>query len=132
MSEGSLVRPGQVLFTYLHLASLPDLTKALMAANITAIAYETVEAHDHSLPMLRPMSEIAGRLAVQVGAHYLGTLQGGRGLLLAGVPGGPPGRVTALGAGVVGPSAVRTAFGLGAQVPVVHLDLDRLVGVDDR
>jgi len=79
LAECALFRPGQVLFTYLHLASLPDLTKVLMAAEITAIAYETVEAKDHSLPMLRPMSEIAGRLAVQVGAHYLGTVQGGRG-----------------------------------------------------
>ncbi|HQY56926.1 MAG: alanine dehydrogenase [Nitrospira sp.] len=131
LSECTLFRPGQVLFTYLHLASLPDLTKALMAANITAIAYETVEAHDHSLPMLRPMSEIAGRLAVQVGAHYLGTLQGGRGLLLAGVPGVPPGRVTVLGAGVVGTSAVRIAVGMGAQVTVVNLDLDRLRVLDD-
>jgi len=131
LSECALFRPGQVLFTYLHLASLPDLTKALVASNITAIAYETVEARDHSLPMLRPMSEIAGRLAVQVGAHYLGLVQGGRGLLLAGVPGVPPGHVVVLGAGVVGTSAVRIAVGMGARVTVVNLDLDRLRFLDD-
>lgn len=131
LAECALFRPGQVLFTYLHLASLPELTKALMAAEITAIAYETVEARDHSLPMLRPMSEIAGRLAVQVGAHYLGTVQGGRGVLLAGVPGVLPGHVVVLGAGVVGTSAVRIAAGLGAQVTVINLDLDRLRVLDD-
>jgi alanine dehydrogenase len=131
LSECVLFRPGQVLFTYLHLASLPDLTKALVAADITAIAYETVEARDHSLPVLRPMSEIAGRLAVQIGAHYLGTVQGGRGLLLAGVPGVPPAHVVVLGAGVVGTSAVRIAVGMGARVTVINLDLDRLRFLDD-
>lgn len=131
LSECALFKPGQVLFTYLHLASLPDLTKALMAAQITAIAYETVEARDHSLPILRPMSEIAGRLAVQVGAHYLGQAQGGRGLLLAGVPGVPPGHVVVLGAGMVGTSAVRIAVGMGARVTVINLDVDRLRVLDD-
>lgn len=131
LSECAFFRSGQVLFTYLHLASLPDLTKALVAADVTAIAYETVEAGDRSLPMLRPMSEIAGRLAVQVGAHYLGTAQGGRGLLLAGVPGVPPGHVVVVGAGVVGTSAVRIAVGLGAQVTVINLDLERLRFLDD-
>ena len=131
LSECALFRPGQVLFTYLHLASLPDLTKALVASRITAIAYETVEARDHSLPILRPMSEIAGRLAVQVGAHYLEQVQGGRGLLLAGVPGVPPGHVVVLGAGVVGTSAVRIAVGMGARITVINLDLDRLRALDD-
>jgi alanine dehydrogenase len=131
LSECALFRPNQVLFTYLHLASLPDLTKALVASQVTAIAYETVEARDHSLPILRPMSEIAGRLAVQVGAHYLGQVQGGRGLLLAGVPGVPPGHVVVLGAGVVGTSAVRIAVGMGARVTVINLDLDRLRALDD-
>ena len=131
LSECALFRPGQVLFTYLHLASLPDLTKALMAAGITAIAYETVEARDRSLPMLRPMSEIAGRLSVQVGAHYLGTVQGGRGVLLAGVPGVLPGHVVVIGAGIVGTSAVRIAVGLGARVTVINLDVDRLRMLDD-
>ncbi|MCC2639791.1 MAG: ald [Nitrospira sp.] len=131
LSECGLFRPGQVLFTYLHLASLPDLTKALLSSNVTAIAYETVEAKDGSLPILRPMSEIAGRLSVQVGAHYLGSAQGGRGLLLAGVPGVPPGRVVVLGAGIVGASAVRIAVGMGARVTVINLDLDRLRFLDD-
>ena len=131
LSECALFRPGQALFTYLHLASLPDLTKALVASRITAIAYETVEARDHSLPILRPMSEIAGRLAVQVGAHYLEQVHGGRGLLLAGVPGVPPGHVVVLGAGVVGTSAVRIAVGMGATVTVINLDLDRLRTLDD-
>ncbi len=131
LSECALFHPGQVLFTYLHLASLPDLTKALVASGITAIAYETVEARDHSLPILRPMSEIAGRLAVQVGAHYLEQVHGGRGLLLAGVPGVPPGHVVVLGAGVVGTSAVRIAVGMGATVTVINLDLDRLRALDD-
>ncbi len=131
LSECAFFRPGQMLFTYLHLASSPDLTKALVAAQVTAIAYETVEAKDHSLPILRPMSEIAGRLSVQVGAHYLGQAQGGRGLLLAGVPGVPPGHVVVLGAGVVGTSAVRIAVGMGARVTVINLDLDRLRALDD-
>ncbi|MBA5875210.1 MAG: alanine dehydrogenase [Nitrospira sp. CR1.2] len=131
LSECALFRPGQVLFTYLHLASLPELTKALMAAEMTAIAYETVEARDRSLPMLRPMSEIAGRLSVQVGAHYLGAVQGGRGVLLAGVPGVEPGHVVVIGAGVVGTSAVRLAVGLGARVTVINLDVDRLRALDD-
>lgn len=131
LSECALFRPGQSLFTYLHLASLPDLTKALVAAQITAIAYETVEAKDHSLPILRPMSEIAGRLAVQIGAHHLEQVGGGRGLLLAGVPGVPPGHVVVLGAGVVGTSAVRIAVGMGARVTVINLDLERLRALDD-
>jgi len=131
LSECNLFRSGQVLFTYLHLASLPELTKALMAANITGIAYETVEAADGSLPMLRPMSEIAGRLSVQVGARYLERAQGGRGVLLAGVPGVEPAKVVVVGAGVSGTSAVRIAVGMGAQVTVLDLNLDRLRALDD-
>lgn len=130
-SECGLLRAGQILFTYLHLASLPELTKSLMASHVTAIAYETVEARDRSLPMLRPMSEIAGRLSVQVGAHYLGMAQGGRGVLLAGVPGVQPGHVVVLGAGVVGTSAVRIAVGVGARVTVINLDIERLRLLDD-
>jgi len=131
LSECSLFRPGQILFTYLHLASLPDLTKSLLETRITAIAYETTVARDGSLPMLRPMSEIAGRMSVQVGAYYLEKLQGGRGVLLAGVPGVEPGKVVVLGAGVVGASATRIAVGLGAQVTVINLDIDRLRYLDD-
>lgn len=131
LSECPLFRPGQVLFTYLHLASLPELTKVLLDTKITAIAYETTVAKDGSLPMLKPMSEIAGRMSVQVGAHYLEKLQGGRGVLLSGVPGVEPGKVVVLGAGVVGAAATRIAVGLGAQVTVINLDVDRLRYLDD-
>jgi len=131
LSECSLFRPGQVLFTYLHLASLPELTKALMAAKITALARETVEAVDGSLPMLKPMSEIAGRLAVQIGAQYLERSYGGRCVLLGGVPGVEPGKVVVLGAGVAGRSAVRIAIGMGAQVTVLDLNVHRLQELDD-
>jgi len=131
LSECPLFRPGQVLFTYLHLAALPDLTKALLEKRITAIAYETIEAKDGTRPMLKPMSEIAGRMSVQIGAHYLEKTQGGRGLLLAGVPGVEPGKVLVLGAGVVGSAATRIAVGMGAQVTVINLDLERLRVLDD-
>ncbi len=131
LSECPFFRPGQVLFTYLHLASLTDLTKALLDRRVVAIAYETTTAKDGSLPMLRPMSEIAGRMSVQVGAQYLEKIHGGRGVLLAGVPGVEPGKVVILGAGVVGTSATRIAVGLGAQVTVVNLDVDRLRFLDD-
>jgi alanine dehydrogenase len=131
LSECHLFRPGRVLFTFLHLASSADLTKALLDARITAIAYETTEGKDGSLPMLRPMSQIAGRLAVQIGARYLERTQGGRGVLLAGVPGVEPGNVVVLGAGVVGESATRIAVGMGANVTVIDLDLERLRRLDD-
>lgn len=131
MSECHLFRPGHHLFTYLHLASLPDLTKALLDRKVLAIAYETTVAADGSLPMLRPMSEIAGRMSVQVGAQYLDKMQGGRGVLLAGVPGVEPGKVVVLGAGVVGSSATRIAVGLGAQVTVINLDIAQLRYLDD-
>ena len=132
LSECPLFHPGQVLFTYLHLASFPELTKALLDTKITAIARETVEAKDGTLPMLKPMSEIAGRMSVQLGARYLEKTQGGRGLLLAGVPGVEPARVVVLGAGVVGSSATRIAVGMGAQVTVVNLDIERLRYLDDQ
>ncbi len=131
LSECHLFRPGQTLFTYLHLASSADLTKALLDAGITAIAYETVEAKDGSLPMLKPMSDIAGRMSVQIGAYYLQKPQGGRGVLLSGVPGVEPARVVVLGAGMVGTGAVRIAVGMGAQVTAVNLDLERLRYLDD-
>ena len=131
LSECRLFRAGQTLFTYLHLASLPDLTKALLDTTITAIAYETIEAKDGTLPMLKPMSEIAGRMSVQIGAHYLEKTHGGRGLLLAGVPGVEPGKVVVLGAGVVGSEATRIAVGMGAQVTVINLDLERLRALDE-
>ncbi len=131
LSECSLFRPGQVLFTYLHLASLSELTKALIEAKVTAIAYETTEGRDGSLPMLKPMSEIAGRMSVQIGARYLERTQGGRGILLAGVPGVEPAHVVVLGAGVVGSAATRIAVGMGARVTVINLDLERLHYLDD-
>jgi alanine dehydrogenase len=131
LSETHLFRSGQVLFTYLHLASLPELTKALLESGITAIAYETIEAKDGTLPMLKPMSEIAGKMSVQVGAHYLEATQGGRGLLLGGVPGAEPAKVVVLGAGSVGRAAIQVAVGMGAQVTVVNLDLEQLRYLDD-
>lgn len=132
LSECYLFRPGQILFTYLHLASLPDVTKALLSSKITAIAYETVESKDGGLPLLKPMSEIAGRMSVQIGAQYLEKIHGGRGVLLGGVPGAAPGKVAVLGAGIVGSSATRIAVGMGAQVTVINLDVERLRYLDDQ
>jgi len=131
LPECPLFRAGQALFTYLHLASLPELTKALLEAKVTAIAYETTEGRDGSLPMLKPMSEIAGRMSVQIGARYLEKTQGGPGILLAGVPGVEPAHVVVLGAGVVGSAATGIAVGMGARVTVINLDLDRLRYLDD-
>jgi alanine dehydrogenase len=125
-SEYPLLRPGLVLFTYLHLAGVPGLADALLERQVTAIAYETVQLLDGTLPLLTPMSEVAGRLAVQVGAHYLEKAQGGRGVLLAGVPGVLPGKVAILGAGVVGANAAAVALGLGAQVTLMNRDANRL------
>ena len=131
LSETRLFRSGQVLFTYLHLASSAELTKALLEAGITAIAYETIQAKDGTLPMLKPMSEIAGRMSVQVGARYLEVTQGGRGLLLGGVPGVEPAKVVILGAGTVGSSATRIAVGMGAHVTVINVDIEQLRRLDD-
>ena len=130
LAEAPLFRPGQVLFTFLHLAALPELTRALLDAKVTAIAYETTERADGSVPMLQPMSEIAGRLAVQVGARYLESAHGGRGILLGGVPGVGPANVVVLGAGVVGSAATRIAVGMGAHVSVVSVDLAQLRQLD--
>jgi alanine dehydrogenase len=125
------LRAGQALFTYLHLAPAPELARALQAADVVAIAYETVQRADGSLPLLAPMSEVAGRLAVQEGAFYLAKAHGGRGILLAGVPGVPPGNVVVLGAGTVGVNAARIALGLGADISILDVNLDRLRAVDD-
>jgi len=125
------MRPGQILFTYLHLAAVPELARALQTADGIAIAYETVQRPDGSLPLLAPMSEVAGRLAVQEGAFYLAKAHGGRGILLAGVPGVPPGNVAVLGGGTVGVNAARIALGLGADVSILDINLDRLRAVDD-
>ncbi len=129
--EPRRLQPGQVIFAYLHLAADHALTRALQKSDAIAIAYETVQREDGRLPLLTPMSEVAGRLAVQEGAFYLGRAHGGRGVLLAGVPGVPRGNVAVLGAGTVGLAAARTAVGLGADVAVLDIDLDRLRHVDD-
>jgi alanine dehydrogenase len=131
LAETRLLRPGQLLFTYLHLASSAELTKALLESGVTAIAYETIEAKDGTLAMLKPMSEIAGRMSVQIGARYLEVIQGGRGLLLGGVPGVEPANVVVLGAGTVGSAATRIAVGMGAQVTVINLEIERLRYLDD-
>ncbi len=125
-SEYPLLRPGMILFTYLHLAAQEALTQALLDRHVTAIGYETVQRDDGSLPLLTPMSEIAGRMAVQIGAHLLERPQGGRGVLLGGVPGVRQGSVVILGGGAVGTNAAQVALGLGARVTVIDLNLDRL------
>jgi alanine dehydrogenase len=124
--EIAAMRPGQVLFDFLHLAAEPALARAMLERGVIAIGYESVQLDDGSLPLLVPMSEVAGRLAVQIGAHYLQADQGGSGVLLGGVPGVPRGRVTVIGAGIVGTAAVRMAVGLGAEVSVLDVDQRRL------
>lgn len=125
-SEYSLLDKTQILFTYLHLAADKPLTEALLKSGITAIAYETVELPDGRLPLLSPMSIIAGRLSVQLGARYLEKQQGGRGVLLGGIPGVKSGKVVILGGGVVGTEAAKMAIGLGAQVQILDINIDRL------
>ena len=129
--EYARLHSGQVIFTYLHLAAEPTLTRALRDSDAIAVGYETVQLADGSLPLLTPMSEVAGRLAVQEGAFYLGKAHGGRGVLLSGVPGVPRGNVAILGAGTVGINAARTAVGLGADVVLVDINLERLRHIDD-
>ena len=124
--EFPFLREGQILFTYLHLAAFPELTKRLVEARVTAIAYETIQLPNGALPLLRPMSEVAGRMAVQVGARFLEKTYGGRGVLLAGVPGVPPADVVIIGAGTVGTSAALMALGMGAQVTLIDKDANRL------
>jgi alanine dehydrogenase len=124
-------RPGLVLFTYLHLAAEPALTRALLAGGVRGIAYETVQRTDGTLPLLRPMSEVAGRMAVQVGATYLEKERGGKGILLGGVPGTRRGHVVILGGGVVGASAARIAIGMGAQVTVLDVNQERMAYLED-
>jgi alanine dehydrogenase len=130
-SEYPRMRPGLVLFTYLHIAADEPLTRALVESGITAVAYETVETDDRRLPLLAPMSEIAGRLASQAGAYFLEKPLGGRGLLLGGVPGVAPGRVVVLGGGIVGYNAAIIAIGLGAQVTVLERSIDRMRHLDE-
>jgi len=125
-SEYPRLREGLVLFTYLHLAADRPLTEALIASGIRAVAYETVETEQHQLPLLAPMSEVAGRLAAQAGAHFLEKPLGGRGLLLGGVPGVAPGKVVVIGGGIVGYNAAVIALGLGGQVTILERSIDRM------
>ncbi|MBD5801470.1 Alanine dehydrogenase [Azoarcus sp. Aa7] len=129
--ECALLRPGQVLFTYLHLAADPQQTRLLLASGTTAIAYETVTSPSGGLPLLAPMSEVAGRMSIQAGASCLEKPHGGSGVLLGGVPGVAPARVVILGGGVVGYNAARMAVGLGADVTVADPSLDRLRRLDE-
>jgi alanine dehydrogenase len=124
-------REGLVLFTYLHLAPLPGLTQKLLDTKVIGIAYETVRDRQGTLPLLTPMSEVAGRMSVQVGATYLEKERGGRGILLGGVPGVPPAQVTILGGGVVGTNAAKIALGFGAKTTIVDVNLNRLRELDD-
>ena len=129
--EYGFFREGLVLFTYLHLAPLPALTDRLLASKVTGIAYETIRDRAGTLPLLTPMSEVAGRMSVQVGATYLEKEKGGRGVLLGGVPGVPPATVCILGGGIVGTNAAKIAQGMGANVTIVDLNLNRLRELDD-
>jgi alanine dehydrogenase len=124
-------REGLILFTYLHLAPLPDLTSKLLESNVVGIAYETVRDRQGTLPLLTPMSEVAGRMSVQVGASYLERERGGRGILLGGVPGVPPAHICILGGGVVGTNAARIALGFGAKTTLIDVNLNRLRELDD-
>jgi len=129
--EYPLIRPGQVIFTYLHLAASEELTRALIASKSVCIAYETIQKPDGSLPLLTPMSEVAGRMAIQEGAKYLEMAQGGQGVLLGGVPGVEPATVVVIGGGVVGTNAAKMACGLGAKVFLLDSNLDRLRYLSD-
>lgn len=134
-AEFGFMRPGLVLYTYLHLAPEKKLTEELVHRKVTAIAYETIQEADGSLPLLRPMSEVAGRMSVQVGAYYLqsswDSMSAGRGILLGGVPGVMPGRVVVIGGGVAGANAAKVAAGLGALVTIIDLDPKRLEYLED-
>jgi alanine dehydrogenase len=130
-AEYAYFRPGLTLFTYLHLAPLPDLTEKLLQSKVNGVAYETIREKDGSLPLLTPMSEVAGRMSVQVGAQYLERPNGGRGILLGGVPGVAPGNVVILGGGIVGTNAAKIAVGMGAHVIIIDRNLNRLRELDD-
>ena len=130
-SEYGLIRPGQIVFTYLHLAAAEELTNSLIDSGSICIAYETIQKADGSLPLLTPMSEVAGRMAIQQGAKYLEMAQGGHGVLLGGVPGVDPGNVLIIGGGVVGVNAAKMACGLGAKVYILDMNLERLRYLSD-
>src|SRR5579872_580479 len=130
-SEYGFLRRDLILFTYLHLAPLPELTNRLLESQVIGVAYETIRETDGSLPLLTPMSEVAGRMAVQVGAQYLEAPNGGRGVLLGGVPGVAPANVVILGGGVVGTNAAKIALGMGGHVSLIDRNLNRLRQLDD-
>ncbi|MFN0025536.1 MAG: alanine dehydrogenase [Parvularculaceae bacterium] len=130
-AEYAQLRPGQILYTYLHLAPDPEQTKGLLKAGVTGVAYETVTDDHGGLPLLAPMSEVAGRLAIQAAAYALTAPQGGRGLLMGGVPGVLPAKVLVIGGGVVGTHAAKMAIGLGAEVTILDRNLRRLAYLDD-
>ncbi|WNR42520.1 alanine dehydrogenase [Paenibacillus roseipurpureus] len=130
-AEYGYFKEGQILFTYLHLAAAGDLAAQLLAKQVTGIAYETIQLPNGSLPLLTPMSEVAGRMSVQIGAHYLEKFYGGRGILLGGVPGVPPADVIILGGGIVGTNAAKMALGLGANVVIIERSADRMRAIDD-
>jgi alanine dehydrogenase len=130
-AEYDLIHEGQIVFTYLHLAAAEELTKALIKTKSVCIAYETIQKPDRSLPLLTPMSEVAGRMAIQQGAKYLEMAQGGHGVLLGGVPGVDPGNVVVIGGGIVGINAAKMACGLGAKVYILDMNLDRLRYLSD-
>ena len=129
--EVELLRPEQILYTYLHLAPLPELTDGLLERRVTAVAYETITAPDGTLPLLTPMSEVAGRMAIQEGAHHLHRSCGGSGILLGGVPGVPRGRAVIVGGGVVGLNAAKLAVGIGAEVTILERSPARMRYLDD-
>lgn len=130
-SEYNLIKPDQLVFTYFHFASYEPLTRAMIDSGAVCLAYETVELADHSLPLLIPMSEVAGRMAIQQGAKYLEKPSGGRGILLGGVPGVRPAKVLVLGGGIVGTQSAKMAAGLGAQVTILDISLPRLRYLSD-
>ncbi|MGP4106811.1 alanine dehydrogenase [Virgibacillus sp. L01] len=131
LEEYDYLREGLVLFTYLHLAAEPGLTRKLVEKKVTAIAYETIQNNDGSLPLLTPMSEIAGRMSVQIGAQFLERPKGGKGVLLSGVPGVRPGNVVIIGGGAVGTNAAKMAIGLRAHVTIIDINANRLRELDD-
>lgn len=130
-SEYTYFKEGLLLFTYLHLANEPTLAKALMESKVNSVAYETVELADHTLPLLSPMSEVAGRMAAQIGAQFLQRTNGGMGVLLGGVPGVEKSEVVIIGGGIAGTNAAKIAAGLGANVTILDMNLKRLRELDD-
>jgi alanine dehydrogenase len=129
--EYERIQTGQIIYTYFHLAAVPELAKVLVKKKVAAVAYETIQLPDNSLPLLRPMSEVAGKMSIQVGAASLEKEHGGKGILLGGVPGVRRGRVTIIGGGVVGTNAAKIAVGMGAEVTILDVSLNQLAYLDD-